>query len=390
MERPKKLSAQFVKTVANPGRYGDRRGGCGLSLLVQDSNTGRLAKSWAQRLRINGQPFNVGLGSYPIVSLARAREKALENARAVEQGHDPRVKAARIPTVAECVDRVIEVMRPNWRHHRTEQQLRYFITKHALPHIGNKPVDAVTPGDVLQFLVPLAISIPASARKTKAALHQVFQWAVAQGLRQGNPTEGISAALPKLNAREHHKALPYSQVASAIKTVRETTAWEGTKLAFEFMVLTAARSGEVRLAQWSEIDLGSAMWIIPAHRMKAGREHRVPLSRAALYILDEARALTGGQSLVFPSSTGQAMSDSTISKLLRSYGVEAVPHGFRSSFRDWAGEKSNASWAAIESSLAHSIGSNVEKAYFRSDMLDQRRTLLESWAAYISDNQDAC
>ena len=384
MERSNRLSAQFVKLVNTPGRYGDGRGGFGLSLMVRPSTTGDVAKSWAQRLRIKGEPFNIGLGRYPLVTLGRAREKAVENARAVERGEDPRVKPETVPTFAKCMDRAIAVMRQNWKHPRTEQQLRFFITKHALPHIGKKPIDAITPADVVRLLEPLALETPASARKTKAALGQIFQWAVAQGLRQGNPADkNISHALPKLHTREHHQALPHAEVGAALATVRETSAWECTKLCFAFMVLTAARSGEARLATWDEIDLESAMWSIPAGRMKSSRDHRVPLSAAALKVLELARPYSNGKGLVFPSSTNKVMSDSTVSKLLRTNGIPAVPHGFRASFKDWAEEKSGASWAAIESSLAHSVGNNVERAYLRSDLLDQRRELLDAWAKYL-------
>ena len=387
MQRPKRLSAVFVKTVNTPGRYGDGRGGFGLSLLVKESSTGRFAKSWSQRLRINRQPFNVGLGGYPIVTLARARELALENSRAVEAGGDPRVKPETVPTFSECVDRAVDVMRPNWKHPRTEHQLRFFLTKHALPHIGRKAIDQITPGDVLEFLAPLAISTPASARKTKAALRQVFQWSVALGLRQGNPADAnISHALPKLAAKEHHKALPFSEVGRALETVRNTGAWLGTKLAFEFMVLVAARSGEVRLAEWSEIDLEGRLWTIPAGRMKSGKMHRVPLSTQALAVLENANQLSDGIGLVFPSANGKAMTDSTLSKLLRENEIAAVPHGFRSSFRDWCAEQ-NIDRQVAESALAHSVGDATEAAYLRSDVLALRRAAMDAWGDDITTSR---
>ena len=384
MQRPQRLSAAFVKTVNTPGRYGDGRGGFGLSLLVKGSSTGRFAKSWSQRLRINRQPFNIGLGQYPVITLARARELALENARAVEAGVDPRVKAEAVPTFSDCVDRAVDVMRPNWKHSRTEHQLRFFLTKHALPHIGRKAIDQITPGDVLEFLAPLAISTPASARKTKAALRQVFQWSIAQGLRQGNPADAsISPALPRLTAKEHHKALPFREVSGAVETVRNTGAWTGTKLAFEFLVLTAARSGEVRLAEWSEIDLEAGLWIIPAARMKSTREHRIPLSAPALAVLERAAELSDGAGLIFPSITGKPLSDSTISKLLREAGIPAVPHGFRSSFRDWCAEQ-NIDRQVAESALAHTVGDATEAAYLRSDVLALRRAAMDAWAEYVT------
>ena len=383
MNRPKRLSAVFVKTVNTPGRYGDGRGGFGLSLLVKESSTGRFAKSWSQRLRINRQPFNVGLGTYPIVTLARARELALENARAVEAGGDPRVKVPTIPAVEECLERTIEVLRPGWKNAKTEKNLRAVMSEYVLPVIGRKPIDGITPSDVLGFLVPLALNKPAIARKAKMGLSQTFKWAIAQGLRADNPADqNIAAALPKLTTREHHRALPFGEVGGAVQTVQNSGAWLGTKLAFEFLVLTAARSGEVRLAEWSEIDLEAALWTIPAARMKSGREQRIPLSGAALAVLEIARQLSDCGGLVFPSSRGKPLTDSTVSKLLREAGIAAVPHGFRSSFRDWCAH-ANVDRQVAESALAHSVGDATEAAYLRSDLLALRRTAMTAWSEYL-------
>ena len=379
------LSAAFVRTVTEPKDYGDGRGGHGLYLIVRQYSQGKTSKSWAQRLTINGKRRAMGLGSYPVVTLANAREKALENARAVANGKDPRRKpeAEKTPTFAKCMERAIEVKRRDWKHPRTEEQLRFFITKYALPHIGDKPINAITPADVLEFLAPLAMQIPASARKTKSALRQVFAWSIARGLRESNPADqNISDALPSLATRAHHKALSCAQVGAAIKTVEATDAWELTKACFTFMVLTATRSGESRLATWGEIDLDSATWTIPAGRMKKDREHRVPLSKAAVAVLERAKAYSHGRGLVFPSSTGRAMSDSTVSKLLRMNAIPAVPHGFRSSFRDWCAEN-NIDRQVAEMCLAHNVGNATEAAYLRSDMFDRRREAMDAWASYL-------
>ena len=383
MHRPRRLSAAFVKTVNQPGRYGDGRGGFGLSLLVKESSTGRFAKSWSQRLRINRQPFNVGLGAYPIVTLVRARELALENARAIEAGGDPRVEAPTIPAIEECLERTIEVLRPGWKSAKTEKNLRAVMSEYVLPMIGRKPIDGITPSDVLGFLGPLALSKPAIAKKAKMGLSQTFKWAIAQGLRTDNPADqNIAAALPKLTTREHHRALPFAEVGRAVQTVQNSGAWLCTKLAFEFLVLTAARSGEVRLAEWSEIDLRAALWTIPAARMKSGREHRIPLSGAALAVLERTHQLSGRTGLIFPSITGKSLTDSTISKLLRENGIDAVPHGFRSSFRDWCAEQ-NIDRQVAEASLAHSVGDATEAAYLRSDVLALRRVAMTAWSEYL-------
>ena len=184
--------------------------------------------------------------------------------------------------------------------------------------------------------------------------------------------------------RKHQRALPHGGVRQALETIRATEAWPSTKLAFEFLVLTAARSGEVRLASWKEIDLEEAVWTIPGERMKANREHRVPLSGRALEVLREAREYCSGGKLVFPSLTGKPLSNATLSKLCRDNAISAVPHGFRSSFRDWCGETAQPRDVA-EQALAHVIKNKAEAAYARSDLFDRRRTLMEAWAQYIAD-----
>ena len=385
MNKPTRLSANFVKTVNVPGYYGDGRGGFGLSLLVRETPAGRLSKSWTQRLRIDGQPFMLGLGSYPVVGLGRARDKALENARSVEVGVDPRRSKADKPlTFADAMERAIDVLRPGWKEGgKAETQMRYLLTEYALPHIGNRRIESITPAEVLEFLTPLAIDKPATGIKLKARMGQVFQWAIAQGLRADNPADrNINQALPKANIRDHFKALPFSEVSAAVQTVQDSGAWIGTKLAFRFLVLTAGRSNEIRLAQWSEIDLDAATWTIPAARMKSGREHRIPLANAALEVLDAAKELSDGSGLVFPSANGRALTDSTISKLLRENGVGAVPHGFRSSFRDWAASV-NIPRQTAESALAHSVGDATEAAYLRSDLFELRRGAMDAWAEYL-------
>ena len=386
MSKPTRLSANFVKIVKEPGYYGDGRGSFGLALEVKQATDGRLLKSWTQRLRKDGQPFRMGLGSYPVVSLGRARDKALENARTVEAGSDPRKAKTEKPiTFADAMERAIDVLRPGWKEGgKAEPQMRYLLTEYVLPHVGKRPIVSIAPADILDFLAPLAIEKPATGAKVKARMGQVFQWAISQGLRGDNPADkNINQALPKSGTREHHKALPFAEVAGAVQTVRDSGAWIGTKLAFEFLVLTAGRSSETRLAEWSEIDLATGTWTIPAARMKSGREHRVPLSGAALAILERARELSDGAGLVFPSGNGKALTDSTISKLLRENGVKAVPHGFRSSFRDWAAH-ANVDRQVAESALAHSLGDSTEIAYLRSDMLALRRGAMEAWGQFVS------
>ena len=383
MKRPKVLNASFVRTVNRPGRYGDGRGGFGLSLLVKATTTGRLSKTWSQRLRINGKPFNVGLGAYPVVTLAEARKAALANRRAVHRGRDPR--GGGIPTFEEGADRVIQIHAATWRAgSKSEAQWRASLRDYAMPRLGSKRVDKITTADVMAVLLPIWNTKRETARRVRQRIGAVMKWAVAQGYRGDNPAgEAIGAALPRNGVRrQHQEALPHGEVAGAIAKVRESGAYRATVLAFEFIVLTACRSGEVRFSRWDEIDLSTSTWTIPGKRMKAGREHRVPLSKRALHVLNEALALSDGSGLVFPSPTGKVLSDSTISKLIRENGIRAVPHGFRSSFRDWAGE-TGAAREVAEACLAHTV-KGVEGAYARSDLLQLRRDLMESWAMYLS------
>ena len=195
----------------------------------------------------------------------------------------------------------------------------------------------------------------------------------------------MAAILPKLpRTAAHHRAVPFAQVPETVRAVRESSASLVTQLALEFLVLTAARSGEVRLATWGEVDLASRVWTIPAARMKAGREHRVPLSQQAVAALEDARGLSDDDGLVFPSRhAGKALSDMTLSGLLRRLGIAAVPHGFRSSFRDWAAERTDAPRAVMDAALAHVVANSTEAAYFRSDLFDRRRQLMEQWGEYV-------
>ena len=213
----------------------------------------------------------------------------------------------------------------------------------------------------------------------------VMKRAVAQGYRTDNPAgEVISAALPKNGVRiEHRKALPHAEVAAAVERVRASGAYRGLVLAFEFLVLTAGRSGEVRAARWEEINRNAEVWTIPGERMKAGREHRVPLAPQALAVLERTGELASSGGLVFPSATGRMLSQSRMPKLLHQLGIDAVPHGFRSSFRDWAAECTDVPREVCELALVHVNRDRVEAAYRRSDLFERRRGLMADWAAYV-------
>ena len=389
MKRPRILSASFVRTVTRPGRYGDGRGGHGLSLLVKPMSNGRLSKSWAQRLRINGRPVNIGLGAFPVVTLAEARQKALDNRRTVAQGGDPR--GGGIETFAQAADKVIALHAKNWKGHVNERQWRNSLDTYVVPHIGRKRVDKITTADVMRVLLAddLWTTKRETARRVRQRLGAVMKWAVAKGYREDNPAgSAITAALPSNgNRKQHFRALPHAEVAAALAKVRASGAWTGTKLAIEFMVLTASRPGETRLATWNEIDFDAATWTISADRMKAGRAHRVPLSRRALEVLTEALDIRDDSGLVFPSVTGKAAANVTYTKLLRELEIPCVSHGFRTSFRIFCGDR-GIDREVAERALAHTVRNPVEAAYNRGSLYARRIRVMADWADYLTGGDD--
>ena len=386
--RPTMLSATFVKTVNVPGRYGDGRGGLGLTLLVKPAASSGVCKSWGQSVRIDGRRTTLGLGRYPVITLAMARERALANARTIAQGRDPRRFSHGVPTFASACEKVIAIHAENWSGRgRSEHQWRASLREYAMQRLGTKRVDEIDTADVMAVLLPIWSTKRETARRVRQRISAVMKWAVAQGYRSDNPAgDAIAAALPKIGVkRQHLPALHHSKVAAAVAQVRHSNAHRCTVLAFEFLVLTACRSGEVRGARWEEMDCVGAVWTIPAERMKAGREHRVPLCAQAIRVLDEARDLHNkAGELVFPSPSGPTVSQATLPKLLRELKIGAVPHGFRSSFRDWAAECTEAPREVCELALAHVNSDRVEAAYRRSDLFERRRLLMAAWADYIT------
>ena len=331
---------------------------------------------------MGGKPTNLGLGSYPVVTLKDAREKALENRRAVHWGHDPR--DAGVPTFEAAVEKVIAIHSPTWKNpSRMTGQWRQTLRDYAHPRIGRKRVGEVATADVLAILKPIWSSKPATARAVRQRIGAVMKWAIAKGYRPDNPAgDAIAAALPRNgNATRHHTALPHGEVAAALAKVTNSGSHAGVRLAIEFMVLTATRSNEVRGAAWDEIE--HDVWTISADRMKAKREHRVPLSGRALEILEEARKLHGGGGIVFRGAKGGRINASMFSKLLRRLGLGGTPHGMRSSFRDWCSETGVAREVA-EAALAHVVRNKAEAAYACSDLLDRRREVMEAWAEYLA------
>ena len=294
-------------------------------------------------------------------------------------------ESAPAPTFAEAAEAVIAIHEPSWRNPKSGPQWRASLKTYVYPSLGALPVSEITPGHVMAVLEPIWNEKRETARRVKQRISAICRWAVAQGHRTDDPA--VDAALPRNGVkRRHMPALPYEDVAECIAKVRGSArASESSKLALEFLVLTASRSGEVRKATWDEIDLEGATWTVPAERMKANREHRVPLSNRALEVLAAAAELSDGSGLVFPGMRpGRPLSENTHAKLLRELGFDAVTHGFRSSFRDYAAERTHTPHAVMEAALAHVVKNKAEAAYARSDLFEKRRALMESWSAYLA------
>lgn len=382
--RPTKaLTAQFVKNTKTPGKYFD---GYGLYMRVYKNGT----KFWVQRIVIKGKRTELGYGPVELKSLADVRVIALENYNLAHSGGDPLNKRAEemaILSFAEATKKVYALYRPTWKNKKHAQQFLSTLETYAWPKIGKIKIDAITPSDVLRVLTPIWTTKHETARRVLQRISTVIKWTIAQGWRQDNPADNVALALPKMaKVKEHRKALPYERVAECIERVKNSKAGVTTKLAFEFLVLSASRSGETRGALWSEIDTENAVWEIPAERMKMKRPHRVPLTKRMLDLLQEAKKYDNGSGLVFPSvGKRKSLSDATLSKLIKELGFEADVHGFRTSFRTWAQEKTNFPREVAEMALAHNVGNAVEQAYARSDLFDKRRKLMETWAAFLSD-----
>src|SRR5450631_3484728 len=382
-----KLTARKVET-AKPGKYSD---GGNLYLIV--SETG--ARKWVLRFTWRGRAKEMGLGSAAIVPLADAREKAASARRKIAQGLNPieeRKRDGGIPTFGQMADDVREALSPGFRNDKHKAQWKSTLETYAAP-LRARPVDAIATDDVLAVLKPIWTNKAETASRVRGRIEKVLDAAKAKGFREGeNPARWrghLDHLLPRPSklARGHHAAMAYEIVAAFVGDLRGREAT--TALALEFCILTASRSGEVLGARWSEFDLDKKIWTVPANRMKAGREHRVPLSSRAATILRQLQKLKAGD-FVFP---GQArtkpLSNMAMEMVLRRMKIEnATVHGFRSSFRDWAGNVSNFPREITETALAHVIGDKAEQAYRRSDALEKRRKLMEAWAAFCEPDRD--
>jgi integrase len=401
-QKIQRLTALAVSRSSTPGLYAD---GAGLYLRVGRGGS----KSWAFRYMLKGKPREMGLGGLNKVSLADARKKAGDARLLLSEGRDPlserkvqetqraaaeKLAAARTMTFDKCADAYISAHEVSWKNEKHRQQWRNTLTTYVSPVFGSVPVQDVDSDHVMRVIEPIWNTKTETARRVRGRIEVILDWAKVRGYRTGeNPARWrghLNHLLParsKVRAVKHHAALPYTEISTFMKELGQI---DGTgAAALEFLILTAARTSEVIYAQWAEVDLKNHVWIVPAERMKGGCEHRVPLSAAATTVLKRMKQLNG--EYLFPGRTP----DSPLSNmaLLMTLGRmnrgNITSHGFRSTFRDWAAERTNIPGEVVEMALAHAVESKTEAAYRRTDLFDKRRRLMDAWAEYCMKRKPA-
>jgi integrase len=375
-----------VKTVAAakvPGMISD---GAGLYLRVGPT----LSKSWILRTVVHGKRRELGLGSVSLVSLAEARDLARAYRKIAREGGDPDTERKRESlTFLAAAAKVHAKLLPNWKNAKHAETWLNSIETHAGPVFGNRPIHTVGTADVLKSLEPIWTTTPETAKRLRQRIATVFDWAKGAGhYPHENPVNGIIRALPSQKVSQaHHDALPWRDVVEFMAALKKRAGESARCL--EFIILTAARSGEARGARWDEVDLGKKVWTVPAERMKRGLVHRVPLSDAVMEVLQQVRGLD--RDLLFPSpqrhkeGTAKPQSDMAFKALMKRMDRDGfTTHGFRSTFRDWASESARVEREVAEAALAHATGTAVERAYARSDLFDRRHELMELWGQYVN------
>jgi integrase len=389
-----RLSATKLTTLKTQGLHCD---GGGLYFRVAGASRG-----WIFRYALHGATHDMGLSSYPEISLAAARKQAFEYRQMLAAGTDPlaernakraaaRVENATTITFDDCAKAYHAAHADGWRSAKHRQQWATTIESYASPVFGRLPVRAIDTGLVLRALEPIWKDKPETASRLRGRIESILNWAEVRGFRAPgkNPAAWrghLSELLParsKIRKVEHHAALSYAEVGKFVKALRRQ---EGVAVkALEFLILTAARAGEVLGATWDEVDFATRTWTIPAGRMKGGREHRVPLSNGAIAVLRAMQEVRRGDYVVEGAKQGRPLSQVSLFLLLRRMGHgDVTSHGFRSSFRDWAAERTNYENHVVEQALAHAIGNQVEAAYRRGDLFDKRRRLMDDWAEFCA------
>ena len=383
-----KLSARKVET-ALAGRHGDGRG---LFLYVKPTG----ARSWVLRYQVQGRRHDLGLGAYPDVTLAMARQRATDARRLILNGEDPIAKRrqAQPKTFKDAALELIESKQSGWRNAKHAAQWTTTLEAYAFPNLGNMQITKIATADVVGALKPIWSQKPETANRVRQRIEAVLDYASALGIRQGeNPARWrghLDNLLPKptkVRAVQHHPALPHADITDFMAALSHRKGVSARALTFT--ILTSARSGETRGMTWAEVDVENRVWTIPAKRMKAGKEHRVPLTSATIAQLGPRGQDTD---LIFGSETkmGKPISDMSMTALLRRMEFDSITvHGFRSTFRDWAGESTSFPREVIEAALAHGIKDKAEAAYARSDLFEKRRELMQAWANKVSPDARA-
>lgn len=392
VRKAKDLSALEVSRLTKPGHHAVG-GVAGLYLYVNEAG----ARSWVLRMMVGEKRRHMGLGGYPDVTLAQAREKARQAREEVNTGVDPiakrrnlaselRAQQLRETTFKQAAAAYIDSHGDSWRNPKHRAQWNSTLETYVYPVVGNLHVRDVSQEHVMKILEPIWKTKNETASRVRGRIESVLDWATVRGYRSGdNPArwkghlDHLLPAASKVRKVEHRKALPFSEMPAFMKELRSQAGMAARAL--EFAILTAARSGEVRGATWAEIDLDAKLWTVPASRMKANKEHRVPLSETAVLLLKSLPKLEGNQMVFFAPRGGQ-LSDMALTQVVRRMQVDAVPHGFRSTFRDWAGEATNHPRELAEHALAHTLDNKVEAAYRRGDALERRRKMMNDWTKF--------
>ncbi len=377
------LTALKMKALTEPGRYSD---GDGLILDVSAKGSA----SWLLRIMIAGKRRDIGLGSLKVLTLAEARAKAADYRRQIAQGIDPvaeRKKVADpVPTFRDAALRVHEEHKAAWKNGKHQDQWINTLTSYAFPMLGDRLVNDIEGPIIRDVLATIWLAKPETARRVRQRIGAVLDWSYAKGYRTSEaPMRSLSKGLPRQPRKDgHFAAMAYTKVPHFLTSLRERKSVG--RLALEALILTAARSGEIRGATWSEFDLESGLWSVPAERMKMGRVHHVPLAPAAIDAFRRAEAFRAPcTDLVFPGQNlKRPLSDMTLLKVMRDLETGVTVHGFRSAFRDWAAEETSYPGEVAEAALAHAIPNKVEAAYRRTDFLEKRRALMRDWAAFCT------
>jgi integrase len=376
-----KLTALKIRSLAEPGRYAD---GDGLFLDV----TGKASGRWILRIQSNGRRREIGLGSLKNVSLADARDAAFVTRKKIAQGIDPvaerKQERQAVPTFRKAAELVHEEHEKAWKNGKHQNQWIATLKTYAFPKMGDLLVSDIEGPLIRDVLAPIWLAKPETARRVRQRIGTVLDWSYARGFRETEaPMRSLSKGLPRQPKKDNHfAALPYAAVPGFLEKLGERESVG--RVALEALILTSARSGEIRGAAWQELDLDAALWSIPASRMKMGRAHNVPLSAEAVAVFERAKSFKAGASdLVFPGqNVKKPLSDMTLLKILRDMELAVTVHGFRSAFRDWVAEQTDYSGEIAEAALAHTVANKVEAAYRRTDFLDKRRLLMRDWGAF--------